>query len=111
VKRYLLLDHAARRERDERVVAEWCQAFNALPGVRARRSFPNEAGQPLPRLEVTLEAGARLNADELVAALRDGTPSIEAAGAAEPPGVYLNPMTLSDAEASLVTQRLLELLA
>jgi uncharacterized pyridoxal phosphate-dependent enzyme len=110
VKRYLALDHDARRMRDERVVAEWCQAFGALPGVRARRSFPNEAGQPLPRLEVTLDPAARLSPDHLMAALRAGTPSIEVGGAAGQPALYFNPMTLSDAEASLVTKRMLELL-
>jgi D-glucosaminate-6-phosphate ammonia-lyase len=109
VKRYLTLDHAARRERDERVVAEWCTALNGLRGVCAQRSFPNEAGQPSPRCEVLLE-GARLTRDALEQALRDGTPSIVVAKA-DQHGIYVNPMTLTDDEAQIVCARLVELLA
>ena len=109
VKRYVTLDHAARRERDERVVAEWCAALNGLPGVCARRSFPNEAGQPSPRCEVLLE-GARLTRDELVQALSDGTPAIVVAKA-DPQGILLNPMTLTDEEAQIVGARVAALLA
>ncbi len=109
VRRYLSLDHEARRRRDEQVVAGWCQALNRLAGVRAQRSFPNEAGQPLPRCEVILEDGARLTRDALMAALMAGTPAISVAAAGER-GIFLNPMTLSDAEVDLVTARLVELL-
>ncbi|HEY3343188.1 MAG TPA: hypothetical protein VGK81_14265, partial [Anaerolineae bacterium] len=109
VKRYLTLDHAARRERDEHVVAEWCAALNGLRGVCAQRSFPNEAGQPSPRCEVVLD-GAPLTRDALEQALRDGTPSI-AVAKADQHGIYLNPMTLTDDEAQIVGARVVELLA
>ncbi len=110
VQRYVSLDHVARRERDERVVREWCTALGDLHGVRAQRSFPNEAGQPLPRCEVLLEEGALLKLDALMQALRDGTPAIAVAAAGER-GLYLNPMTLTDEEAVVVGHRLRELLA
>lgn len=110
VKRYLALDHAARRARDEQVVAEWCAAFNQLPGVRAQRSFPNEAGQPLPRCEVSIGAGARLGHDETLLALRVGTPSIETGGAVGRSSFHLNPMTLSDEECVIVQERIVSLL-
>jgi hypothetical protein len=42
--------------------------------------------------------------------LRAGTPSIEISGATAPSTCYLNPMTLNDAEAQIVTARLVELL-
>ena len=109
VKRYVGLDHVARRERDERVVAEWCATLNGLPGVCARRSFPNEAGQPSPRCEVLLES-ARLTRDALVQALSDGTPSIVVAKA-DPSGIFLNPMTLTDEEAHIVGAQVKKLLA
>jgi len=109
VRRYLSLDHEARCRRDERVVAGWCQTLNRLAGVRAQRSFPNEAGQPLPRCEVILEDGARLTRDALMQALMAGTPVISVAAAGER-GIFLNPMTLSDTEVDLVTARLLQLL-
>jgi L-seryl-tRNA(Ser) seleniumtransferase len=110
VKRYLALDHAARRERDERVVAQWCRALNGLRGVCAQRSFPNEASQPLPRCEVVLDRDARLTRDELVQALRDGNPSIAVAPSPDHQAVLLNPMTLTDEEALMVEARLVELL-
>ena len=111
VKRYLALDHVARSERDERVVAAWCSVFNQLPGATAQRSFPNEAGQPLPRCEVVVGAGARLSHDETLAALRAGTPSIETGGAAGRTSFHLNPMTLSDEECIIVQERIVSLLA
>jgi D-glucosaminate-6-phosphate ammonia-lyase len=110
VRRYLKLDHAARRERDERVTAEWCAALNGLPGVCARRDFPNEAAQPLPWCEVILEESARFTRDALVQALRDGSPGIAVAGSSHPRGLHLNPMTVTDDEARIVQARLIELL-
>ena len=62
VERYVTMDHTARARYCEETVAEWSAALNALPGVSARRDFPNEAGQPLPRCRVTIEpetAGCR----------------------------------------------------
>ncbi len=111
VKRYLALDHSARREHDECVVADWNAAFNQLPGVTARRSFPNEAGQPLPRCEVIIGPGARLSQNALLLALRAGIPSIETGGAADLSGFHLNPMTLRDEECMLVKQRIVSLLS
>jgi L-seryl-tRNA(Ser) seleniumtransferase len=109
VRRYLILDHGARQARDERVVTDWCQALNALPGVHAKRSFPNEAGQPLPRCEVRLTDEARYKVDQLIQALWAGTPAI-AVGIGER-SFYLNPMTLDDDEVGHVQAHLIELLA
>ena len=57
VRHYLQIDQEARASQDEEVVLGWCATLNALPGVYAERSFPNEAGQPLPRAKVTFDAG------------------------------------------------------
>jgi L-seryl-tRNA(Ser) seleniumtransferase len=110
VRRYVALDHEARAQCCEEMVAAWCEALNRLPGVTARRDFPNEAGQPIPRCFVTLEsARARLVRDELVSQLLSGNPSVSvAAGGTE--GIYLNPMTLAPGEDSIVENRLRELL-
>lgn len=110
VQRYLSLDHTARQARHERVVAAWCQAFNALPGVRARRAFPNEAGQPVPRCELALGAGARLTGAALGAALRAGEPCIEVAEGSAPGEYLFNPLTVDDAEVEIITARVVELL-
>jgi uncharacterized pyridoxal phosphate-dependent enzyme len=110
VKRYLVLDHEARCRRDERVVATWLEAFNILPGVRAVREYPNEAGQPLPRCELLLAPDARLRRDDLAQRLREGTPCIVAMGSGNPNGLFLNPMTLTVDETVIVQARIVELL-
>ena len=96
VKLYLERDHEARASQDDEVVGGWCDTLNKVPGIHAERSFPNEAGQPLPRAKVTINAAkAGLSRDAIVAALRDGSPSIEVAAAGDDT-LYLNPMTLAD---------------
>lgn len=111
VRRYVGMDHAARRARDERVVSEWCAAFNRLPGVQAWRDFPNEAGQPLPRCEVAIGDSARLSHDETLLALRAGTPSIETGGGPGGRSFHLNAMLVTDEEAAIIQRRIVELLA
>jgi len=110
VKLYLERDHEGRASQDEEVVGGWCDALGKVPGVRAERSFPNEAGQPLPRAKVTIDAAkAGMSRDDVVAALRNGTPSIEvSSGGAD--ALYLNPMTLADGEEQIVLDRLLAIL-
>jgi L-seryl-tRNA(Ser) seleniumtransferase len=110
VKLYIDRDHEARASQDDEVVGGWCDTLGKLPGVYAERSFPNEAGQPLPRAKVVIDpAKAGMSRDDVVAALRDGTPSIEvASGGADV--LYLNPMTLADGEEQIVLDRLLEIL-
>ncbi len=110
VKLYIDRDHEARASQDDEVVGGWCDTLGKLPGVYAERSFPNEAGQPLPRAKVVIDpAKAGMSRDDVVAALRNGTPSIEvASGGAD--ALYLNPMTLADGEEQIVLDRLLEIL-
>ncbi|MDW8351269.1 MAG: aminotransferase class V-fold PLP-dependent enzyme [Anaerolineae bacterium] len=111
VKRYIAMDHEERRERDERVVADWCAIFNTLPGVRAARAFPNEAGQPLPRCEVFVDPHrVGMTRDALIARLWDGDPRISVGESEAPDGILLNPMTLTDDEVRIVTERLMSLL-
>jgi L-seryl-tRNA(Ser) seleniumtransferase len=111
VECYLDLDHAARAQYCEETVQAWCVALNALPGLSAERSFPNEAGQPLPRCRVSLAAGtAGLTRDALVSALLAGDPAIAVAPDGEH-AIQLNPMTLAPGEEALVLSRLCEILA
>jgi L-seryl-tRNA(Ser) seleniumtransferase len=110
VKWYLGLDHAARAARHEQIVAEWCAALNRIPGVCASRSFPNSAGQPVPRARITLDRGRLgLAAGEVVARLLEGEPAI-AVMPDGPDSFYLNPYTLHDGEERFVLDRLCALL-
>ncbi len=110
VKWYLGLDHEARAAEHERMVADWCAALNALPGVAAERSFPNGAGQPVPRAKVTLDtARLGLTADDVVQRLLDGEPSI-AVAPNDATSLYLNPYTLNPGEDAIVLAHLVSLL-
>lgn len=110
VKLYLKMDHEARASQDEEVVAGWCGELNRIPGVHAERSFPNEAGQPLPRAKVTIDAAcAAHNRDQVVQQLESGAPSIMVSQAGADV-IYLNPMTLADGEEQILLDRLKEIL-
>jgi L-seryl-tRNA(Ser) seleniumtransferase len=110
VKRYLALDHEGRASQDEETVAGWCMELNRLPGVLAERAFPNEAGQPLPRARVRIDAQrVGLSRDEVVQQLANGTPSISVS-TGDSDLIYLNPMTLAEGEEQIVLDRLVEIL-
>jgi uncharacterized pyridoxal phosphate-dependent enzyme len=110
VKRYLALDHEGRASQDEETVAGWCGELNQLPGVHAERSFPNEAGQPLPRAKITIDAAkAGQSRDDVVRQLESGSPPIMVSLAGSD-GFYLNPMTLAADEDQIVLERLLGIL-
>jgi L-seryl-tRNA(Ser) seleniumtransferase len=110
VQLYIKRDHEARASQDEEVVAGWCGELNRISGINAERSFPNEAGQPLPRAKVVFDAAKLgMSRDDVVAALRNGTPSIEVASSGSDT-IYINPMTLSEGEDQIVLDRLLAIL-
>ena len=108
VRRYLTLNYEDRLARDERVVAQWRVALADIPGVTVLRSWPNEAGQPLPRAEVRLDSAlVGFDAAELVRRLWDSDPRIAVASGRD--AIFLNPMTLADDETRIVARRLIEL--
>ncbi|MBI1257392.1 MAG: aminotransferase class V-fold PLP-dependent enzyme [Chloroflexi bacterium] len=111
VERYLTLDHDAREQVCESTVAMWIDTLSAIPGISARRTFPNEAGQPLPRCLLTIDAAQLgMDAKAVQDQLASGDPSIvvELVGA---DGIHLNPMTLEAGEADVITNRLQEIVA
>lgn len=110
VKWYLGLDHKARAAQHERWVAEWTDTLNQIPGVRAERSFPNSAGQPVPRTKVTLDVERMgISSDEVVQRLLDGDPAIAIAPDSNT-SFYLNPYTLQPGEEKIVLKHLVALL-
>jgi L-seryl-tRNA(Ser) seleniumtransferase len=91
VERYLALDHSARFAGFEATVARWLAACADLPGVAAAREFPNEAGQPVPRLRLTFDpAHTDLTGPEAQHRLWEGTPAI-AVALAGPHAISLTP--------------------
>jgi D-glucosaminate-6-phosphate ammonia-lyase len=110
VERYLQEDHAARIAGFEAIVSNWVETFSALPGVSARREFPNEAGQPMPRCIVECDASVHgLSGAVLVQRLWDGDPRIAVKQHGEQ-GISMTPDTLSPGDEEVITERLLALL-
>jgi L-seryl-tRNA(Ser) seleniumtransferase len=107
---YLAQDEGALLDRYERQVKFLIDAFNGLPGLTARRSFPSEAGQPMPRAEIVLdERRLEMTRDEALEGLMAGDPAVSLAGAGKS-GLYVNPQTLEEGEEKVVAQRLKEVL-
>ena len=111
VKRYLALDHAAIMRVWEDQVQTVIAAFDGVPHVTARRSFPSEAGQPMPRAEIIFdEAGLGFTRDDILKRLRQGEPCI-ALAAAGTSGIFVNPQTLQPGQERIVCERLLEVIS
>jgi L-seryl-tRNA(Ser) seleniumtransferase len=106
VELYVAQDHAARLAGFETTVRDWCDRLGALPGVTAERVFPNEAGQPTPRLHLRFDpARTGLTGDQVRVALWDGEPGI-AVSPAGPDGIFITPDTIEPGEEQIITDRL-----
>jgi uncharacterized pyridoxal phosphate-dependent enzyme len=102
VELFLARDHGAVEQRWEAEVSEWAEGLTAVPGVVARRSWPNEAGQAIPRLRVSVrDAGRR---DAVVAALWERTPRVHVLRGSDPFDFYLTPETLAEGEHGVVLE-------
>lgn len=110
VERYLELDHTAAIADLERSVARWIDRFGSCPGVSAVRQFPDEAGQPAPRIRLSFdEAAAGLDGATVRQRLWEGEPRIHvAADGAD--GISLSFGTLDGDDQALVADRLTEIL-
>jgi L-seryl-tRNA(Ser) seleniumtransferase len=99
-------DEPALLAQYEAIVQRWIAGLDGLPGVRAERGFPSEAGQPHGRAIVHVAAPpAALDRDQLIAALWARSPRI----AVSPHGddaIALNPQTVEPPEAELVLEAL-----
>ena len=110
VRWYLDLDHAQLMHSYEDQVAAVVAAMADVEHVTARRDFPSEAGQPMPRAEIILdETGLGITRDAVLAQLRSGDPSILLA-AAGTSGLYVNPQTLREGEVEIIIRRIKEIL-
>jgi L-seryl-tRNA(Ser) seleniumtransferase len=93
----------------EASVDRWIRGLQGLPGVRAERGFPSEAGQPHGRAIVHVAPPCPLNRDQLVAALWNGEPRIAVSPIGED-AIALNPQTLEPGQDELVLQALQRIL-
>ncbi len=106
VRLYLDLDHDQLMRTYEEQVQAVIAAFSDHPYISARRSFPSEAGQPMPRAEITFDEDALgITRDEILTRLSTGKPSIALAEAGER-GVFVNPQTLVPGQEQIIVDRI-----
>jgi uncharacterized pyridoxal phosphate-dependent enzyme len=110
VRRYLDMDHSKLMETYESQVQYVIDQFSGFPHTQARRDFPSEAGQPMPRAEIILDdASSGTMRDQVLAQLRQGEPSVALAPAGQR-GIYVNPQTLQPGQERIVVERLKDVL-
>jgi hypothetical protein len=83
-------------------VDRWAERLTSSTGAKVRRVEQNEAGQPVPRLEISFANVEQ--AIEIVARLWDDDPRIAVLRVSG--NIYLSPDTLEDGESELVIERL-----
>ena len=104
------MDHDQLELQYEEQVRRVVEMFQDVEGVEARRDFPSEAGQPMPRALIQMDLAALgVSNREVLAELRSESPPIMLA-AAPGNGVYVNPQTLRVGEEQIVANRLRRIL-
>lgn len=110
VRWYLSIDEKKLIQTYEDQVKFIIDEMIKIPHVSARRDFPSEAGQPMPRAEIIFdEKSLGLTRDEVLNKLREGEPSIELPTAG-PNSIFVNPQTLEPGQEVIITDRLKEIL-
>jgi uncharacterized pyridoxal phosphate-dependent enzyme len=74
IDRYMTRDHAAELQEWNRILDYWWSELKSFSRVVLTREDTNEAGQPVPRIQIFFPDDSALR---VVETLRDGTPSIE----------------------------------
>src|SRR5215217_7450923 len=111
VEHYLTIDHEAEHRRWNTVVDQWLEAWEerAPETATVTRLEINEAGEPIPRIIVSLKPGAPVDREGLVEILRNGEPGIEVV-LHDLESVAFSPHLLRDGEAEQVTRRVSQVL-
>lgn len=110
VECYLNQDYKEVQQSYEDQVTYYTEVFKDIQGVTVHRSFPSEAGQPMPRTEIRFDANQLgITRDEILQELQTGDPVIDIAGAGAN-GVLINGQTLMPGEVEIIAARLKEIL-
>jgi L-seryl-tRNA(Ser) seleniumtransferase len=112
VETYVETDHEAQALLWNETVTRWLEAWRqgAPDWAVFSRLETNEAGEPIPRVILTLMGDAPLQRDDLVRELREGRPGIEVVLQDES-SIALSPHLLKPGEAEVVERRVRETLA
>lgn len=105
IKQYLAMDHNARAADSEAQVDWACSMLNSGSCYHAQRDYPNEAGQPIPRILVKIR-NPQLDTAAVSSRLMEG--EVKAVvSIVDDRHFYMNPMTMTMAELKLVCEKLL----
>ena len=111
IKLYMEHDENTLLASYENQVNDVIKAFKNVSSVEVDRSFPSEAGQPMPRAQVTLKAGAfKVDAEAIGAQLKAGSPGILVAANKNKNTIQINPQTLLEGEMDIIIDKLKEVL-
>jgi len=105
VEQYVSMNHDTRREKCEKEVMAIIEYFADYNSISVTRSFPNEAGQPVPQALLKIDAPFDSPAQVLSKNLRIGEPGI-AVAVNNPDSFFVNPMTLDEGELKMVLKKL-----
>lgn len=105
VKEYISMDHCSRREWCEEQVNRISEALMEFCGISVERSFPNEAGQPIPRALICFPWDVEKPAKRVLEELMRDDPAIFAMSASDN-AIFINPMTLKEDEVEVIIERL-----
>ncbi|SKC86303.1 aminotransferase class V-fold PLP-dependent enzyme [Maledivibacter halophilus] len=108
VEQFVNMDHEKRRNWCEDEIKRLQEAFNRSNLFKIDRTYPNEAGQPIPRAFVNIIDNNRLKAKKLQELLMEGEYGIYT-NSEDRNGVYINPMTLQEGEMNIIIDRLKEI--
>ena len=106
VEQYVTMDHKKRNQWVEEQIQKLIQFSETSDLYQIIRSFPNEAGQPMPRAEIFL-TNSNHTLEEISGSLKKGSPSIFTM--VDQGRLFINPMTLFEGEAELIIEQLKEI--
>jgi uncharacterized pyridoxal phosphate-dependent enzyme len=105
IELYLEQDHDARLQRHEEIVQYWIESIGGISGVSVKRSFPNEAGQPVPRVVVDWDPEhVPATGAEIQKRLFAGDPAIAVPVAGEN-AIYITPDTIEPGEEQIIADQ------
>ena len=108
IKQYMENDEDARLEWCEEEVKKLQHLLKDSRFFHVERRWPNQAGQPLPRSFVAVNAPEGVTAEDVADRLMDFDPGIYCLTENQP-GIFINPMCLSDGDTEYIAEKLLEL--
>ena len=110
VEWYLNQDHDQLMQSYEDQVTYYAAEFKDIHGITVHRSFPSEAGQPMPRTEIRFDTEqVGITRNDILHQLQTGEPAIDIA-AAGANGVLINGQTLMHGEVEIIAHKIKEIL-